>query len=81
MLVEYTTNYMCKSCKHTFVQVIEHWEETEEQKVIANKKVRLILMSIHHLFEKARCPYCEVGLIGKIVTYDLCNRENYLDGC
>ena len=37
-------------------------------------------MSICHIFEEARCPHCEVGLIGKVVSYNLWNRENYLDG-
>ena len=37
-------------------------------------------MSICRIFEEARCPHCEVGLIRKVVSYDLWNRENYLDG-
>ena len=29
---------------------------------------------------ETRCPYCLIGLIGKILSYDLRNRENYLEG-
>ena len=80
ILVESITNYISKSCKHILIQVIEHWEEKEKQKTFANRKVHIILMSIRHIFEEASCPHCEIGLIGKVVTYDLRNRENYLDG-
>ena len=37
-------------------------------------------MSICPLSEDTRCPHCVVGLLGKIVSYDLKNRENYLEG-
>ena len=37
-------------------------------------------MSICHILEEARCPHCEIGLIGKVVLYDLRNPENYLEG-
>ena len=36
-------------------------------------------MSIHHIFEAARYPYHEVGLIGRVVSYDLRSYENYLN--
>ena len=29
LLIEYITNYSCKSCKHILVQVIKHKEETD----------------------------------------------------
>ena len=37
-------------------------------------------MSIGHVFEEARCPHCGVGLIGKLVSYNFKNRDNYLEG-
>ena len=36
-------------------------------------------MSICPLSEVTHCTYCRIGLIGKIVTCDLKNPENYLD--
>ena len=34
VLVENITNYICKSCKHILIQVIEHWEEKDSYKGI-----------------------------------------------
>ena len=37
-------------------------------------------MSIRPLTEDTRCPYCGTGLIGKIVTCNVKNPDNYLEG-
>ena len=37
-------------------------------------------MSICHIFEEARCSYCEIGLIGKVVTYNFWDNNDYLSG-
>ena len=37
-------------------------------------------MSIQPLFEEIRCPYCQNGLIRKLVSCEFKNRENYLEG-
>ena len=37
-------------------------------------------MSICPLAEDRRCHHCGVGLIGKIVSYDLKSYDNYLEG-
>ena len=39
-----------------------------------------ILMSVCHIFEEAHCPYCEVGLIGKVVIYNFPDSGDYLSG-
>ena len=37
-------------------------------------------MSICPLTEDTLCPYCGIGLTGKIVTWNFRNPENYLEG-
>ena len=37
-------------------------------------------MSICPLTEDTLCPYCGIGLIGKTVTYNFRNPNNYLEG-
>ena len=37
-------------------------------------------MSICPLTEDTHCPYCGMGLIGKIVNCDLKNSEDYVEG-
>ena len=37
-------------------------------------------MSICPIIEDTRCPYYLIGLIGKKVTQDLKNPDNYLEG-
>ena len=36
-------------------------------------------MSIEPIIEEIRCPHCNIGRLGKIVTQDLKNPENYLE--
>ena len=37
-------------------------------------------MSIRHILEEERWPYCGIGLIGKVVIYDFKSSRDYLSG-
>ena len=49
-------------------------------KGVKGREIYLRWMSICHTFDEARYLYCQVGLIGKVITYDLRDRNNYLRG-
>ena len=78
--MENTTNYIYKSCKHILIQVIEHWEEKDDYEGTRAKKIHLRWMSICHIFEEACCPFCGIGLIGKVITYDFRDSRDCLSG-
>ena len=37
-------------------------------------------MAVQPIWLEIRCPYCQNSIIGKIVTCELKNPENYLEG-
>ena len=37
-------------------------------------------MSVQPLLGRIVCPYCGIGLIGRVVTYNLRDNRNYLNG-
>ena len=37
-------------------------------------------MSIGHTFEGVYCPYCGIGLIGRVTTYEVRDSRDYISG-
>ena len=49
-------------------------------KTVQKTRENITFMSICPLIEDTLCPYCGIELIGKIVTCNFRNLDNYLDG-
>ena len=43
VLVEKTTRYICEMCGVRSIQIIEHWEEREEQKTLRIESTHLVI--------------------------------------
>ena len=74
VLVEESNNYNCKNCKCILIQVIDNKEETSHKKEVRN------CMALQPISLEIGCPYCQNSIIGELITCELKNPENYLEG-